>query len=189
MACTLEDYVNSKTAECYIIFSKWLNRKKMEWPWSDFITEAVGVIALLAWWHYSPTNSCSPAELHPHLSRPQSTWNFSIMFWEPKKTLFYQTDEPRNVTDPMSERGLKGEETERGEVINNSGAVCYKAGEGGLALRKADPPSSQAYSCHSTPTYTHRAKEQVGFKRNKLPKYGSEKALEKSSIGNRWKWS
>lgn len=113
MACTLEDYVNSKTAECYIIFSKWLNRKKMEWPWSDFITEAVGVIALLAWWHYSPTNSCSPAELHPHLSRPsqvwpQSTWNFSIMFWEPKKNIILSDRWAQKCYRSHVWKGLKG---------------------------------------------------------------------------------
>lgn len=32
--------------------------------------------------------------------------------------------------------------------------------------------------------HTHRAKEQVGFKRNKLPKYGSERAF---SNGFNWK--
>lgn len=72
-----------------------------------------------------------------------------------------------------------------GKVINNTGEVWNQAGVGCPALRKADPPSSQAYSCHSILKYTHRAREQVGFKRNKLPKYGSEKAFEKGSIGNR----
>lgn len=32
-------------------------------------------------------------------------------------------------------------------------------------------------------TYASRAREQVSFKRNKLPKYGSEKAFKRSSIG------
>lgn len=72
-------------------------------------------------------------------------------------------------------------------MINNTGEVCEPRRRGSArTLRKADPPSSQAYSCHSTLTHTYRAREQVGFKRNKLPKYGSEKAFEKSSIGNRY---
>lgn len=69
-------------------------------------------------------------------------------------------------------------------MINNTRVVCNQEEEGCPALRKADPPSSQAYSCHSVLTYANRAREQVGFKRNKLPKYGSEKTFEKSSIEN-----
>ena len=106
---------------------------------------------------------------------------------KPKKLSFHQTDEPFNVADSMPEISVKeGKEQDRGgRVINNTGEVCNQTGEGRPALRKADPPSSQAYSCHSTLTYKHRAREQVGFKRNKLPKYGSERAFEKSSIGKR----
>lgn len=37
-------------------------------------------------------------------------------------------------------------------MINNTGEVCNQAG--GPALRKADPPSSQAYSCHSMLAHT-----------------------------------
>lgn len=149
-----------------------------------FIIEAACMLALLPWWQYFPNNSCFPAVLHLDLSclpRVKMKLIHNLCF-KSQKANTLSDNEPRNVTDCVW-KGKRGR-----KVINNTGEVRVQAGEGCPALRKADRPSSQAYSCHSTLTCTHRAREQVGFKRNKLPKYGSEKAFERSSIGNRWKW-
>lgn len=91
-----------------------------------------------------------------------------------------------NVIDSISERGKREQETERGvKVINNTGEVCNQAGERCPVLRNADPPSSQAYSCHSVHNIRTQGQGAGFFQRQQITYYGSERAIEQNSIGKR----